>query len=42
MAGPQLSKFPALLEEIRSPICPLHLIADLVVQRPFSLQSRCG
>jgi hypothetical protein len=38
MAGPQLSKFSALFEEIRSQICPLHLIADLVVKRPFSFQ----
>jgi hypothetical protein len=42
MAGPQLSKFPALLEEVRSQICPLHLIADLVVQRPFSFQQPLG
>src|SRR6516162_9899013 len=42
MAGPQLSKFPALLEEIRSQICPLHLVADLVVQRPFSFQQPLG
>ena len=42
MVRPQLSKFPALLEEIRSQICPLHLIADLMVKRPFSLQQPLG
>jgi len=42
MAGPQLGKFPALVEEIRSQICPLHLIADLVIQRPFSFQQPLG
>ena len=42
MVGPQLRKFAALLEEIRSQICPLHLIADLVVQRPFSFQRPLG
>jgi hypothetical protein len=38
MIRPELSKFAALLEEISSQIGPLNLIADLVVQRPFSLQ----
>jgi hypothetical protein len=38
MTRPQFGKFSALLQEIRSQIGPLNLIADLVVQRPFSLQ----
>jgi hypothetical protein len=42
MASPQLSKCPALLKEIRSQICPLHLLADLVVERQFSFQRPLG
>ena len=42
MTHPQLSKFPTLLEEISSQIRPLHLAADLMVQRPFSLQETLG
>jgi hypothetical protein len=37
MAGPQLGKFPALLKEIRSQICPLHLVADLRVSSAYPL-----
>ena len=38
MIRPQLRKFSALIKEIGSQIGPLNLVADLVVQRPFSLQ----
>jgi hypothetical protein len=38
MTRPQFGKFSALVQEIRSQIGPLNLVADLVVQRPFSLQ----
>ena len=38
MIRPQFGKFSALVQEIRSQIGPLNLVADLVVQRPFSLQ----
>ena len=38
MIRPELSKFSALLKQISSQVGPLNLIADLVVQRPFSLQ----
>jgi hypothetical protein len=38
MIRPEFSKFSSLLKEISSQVGPLNLIADLVVQRPFSLQ----
>jgi hypothetical protein len=38
MIRPQLSKLSAQIEEISPQIRPLNLVADLVVQRPFSLQ----
>jgi hypothetical protein len=36
--GPQLSQFPTLIEEVGPQVGPLNLIADLVVERPLSLQ----
>ncbi len=38
MISPQFGKFSALVQEIRPQIGALNLAADLVVQRPFSLQ----
>ena len=38
MIRPEFSEFPALIKEVGSQIGPLNLVADLVVQRPFSLQ----
>jgi hypothetical protein len=37
MIRPKFGKLSALLQEVRSQIRPLNLIADLVVERPFSL-----
>jgi hypothetical protein len=42
MIRPQLRKLSALIKEIGSQIGPLNLAADLVVQRPFSLQETVG
>jgi hypothetical protein len=38
MTRPQFGKFSALLQKVRAQISSLHLVADLVVQRPFGLQ----
>ena len=38
MIRPQLRKLSALIKEVGSQIGPLNLVADHVVQRPFSLQ----
>jgi hypothetical protein len=38
MTRPQLGEISALLQKVRAQISSRHLVADLVVQRPFSLQ----
>ena len=38
MIRPEFSQVPALIKEIGSQIGPLNLVADLVVERPFSFQ----
>jgi hypothetical protein len=37
MKRPQLGKFSPLLQKARAQIGSLHLVSDLVVERPFGL-----